>query len=477
MDRSEKDQKIRQTAAFPLVTDNIVKSSWQPPGITRRVMPLFTIGAMLLTSGCVSFTYQHDNIEQLLLSHQTAQALDALEDRRIGKRDQIIYFLDKGILLRMQDDFEGSNQMLEQAKTLSQKLSAISLREQAVASSVNDTMRSYLPPPFERVMLHCIKVLNYLQLNDYDNARVETLQMNELLKQQDEEEQQPFAHYLSGLVFEVNGESDNALIAYRNAYEAFQSWQNETPLFLQQDLLRLTQYLGLNDEHEQLSKEFTLEEWPTQKEVMAKSKVVAIIFNGLIPRKHSQEINVQSPKDGQLHRIATPFYEQRAPRIDTVTLRGADTQARSELFEQLDQQAEAALANEMPQIILRAIARVSVKNNMVDNANKESPLLGAVLNLATFFTEVADTRGWYTLPQQILVARLYLEPGEQDIQLDLNQDGNDNTATRISLTKGESHFISLHLPDSYVTSRRPYNETRNAPVHAITIGNRMQRHH
>lgn len=385
-----------------------------------------------------------------MVSRQINEAITNVELRSQSKRDRALYLLDKGLLLRMQANFEESNLALEQAKILSEKLSAISLREQAAATSVNDSMRSYEPPAFERVMVHCIKGLNYLQLNDLNSARVEILQMDELLKTE-EDLHFPFARYFSGLVFEANRESDNALIAYRKAYQAYQEIDEEIPLALQQDLLRLTQYLGLTEEHEDFKEEFLLEEWPNQEEIREKSKIVAIVFNGLMPRKHSQEINAQSPSDGQLHRISTPFYETRSPHIRRMSLSSGELETDTELFDRLDYHAQEALSDQMPAIIARTIARVSLKNNMVDNATKEAPLLGAVLNIATFLTEVADTRGWNTLPQQLLIASLYVEPGFHDIELDLD----NSSATQVSLGKGRTLFISSHWPDSHVTSRRP----------------------
>ena len=426
-------------------------------GTAKYALP-FALAAIVLTqSACVSVTLERGEIEKYLLRQQPEQALAMLENQKTADRNKSLYLLDKGMLLRMQNRFEDSNRAFEKVKTLTKKLDAISLTEQAAAISINDSQRSYLPRVFEQVLVHCFQAINYLQLQQYDEARVEVLQLNELLKQEDEI-QIPFARYLSGLVFEFNQELDNALIAYRKAYQAYESYHSPIPLMLKEDLLRLTDYLGLSEEHKEFMDEFALEAWPSQQEVNQQARAIALVFNGLMPRKHSFEINVQSPTNGQLHRISTPFYEHRAVRVYSAELSAESSSTNSELIAQLDKQARAALGDEMPAIIARTIARVSIKNKVVDNTRNDTPLLSLALNIATFLTEQADTRAWNTLPQEILIMRLNLPAGSHDLKLRLSGSslpGTMQSWQQVNINKGESRLFSYHWPDSYVTQRRP----------------------
>jgi hypothetical protein len=425
---------------------------------TAKYALSLALGAIVLTqSACVSLTIERSEVESYLLKQQPEQALATLESQKPADRNKSLYLLDKAMLLRMQNRFEDSNSAFEKAKVLTEELDAISLREQAAAVTINDSQRSYLPRIFEQVLVHCFQAINYLQLQKYDEARVEILQLNELLKQEDEI-QIPFARYLSGLVFEFNRELDNALIAYRKAYQAYVSDDSAIPLMLKEDLLRLTDYLGLNEEHKEFLDEFALETWPSQQEVNQQARAIALVFNGLMPRKHSFEINVQSPTDGQLHRISTPFYEHRAVRVYNAELSAESSSTNSELIAQLDKQARAALADEMPAIIARTVARVSIKNKVVDKTRNDSPLLSFALNIATFLTEQADTRAWNTLPQQILIMRLNLPAGSHDLKLRLSGSslpGTMQSWQQVNINKGESRLFSYHWPDSYVTQRRP----------------------
>ncbi|MBI3771754.1 MAG: hypothetical protein HY272_03535 [Gammaproteobacteria bacterium] len=412
------------------------------------------VAASLLLSGCAAVRFTEDPVEKLLLAQQPEQALSVLEQRQVSDRNRGLQLLDKGMLLRMQGQFESSNTTLEEAKGIAEQLDAISLREQAAASSINDIMRSYSPPPFELVMLHCVKILNYLELGKLDDARVEALQLDVLLKDKMPDKEVPFARYLAGLVFEARNEYDDALISYRKSYEAYKANGFTVPLALQLDLLRLTQYLKLTDENKKLQEEFSLTEWPTQKQVKEQGELILIIFNGLVPRKHETSLNVQDPMSGKLYRIAIPFYEEREPAAHGAQLAVGTTTANTELSDQLDRHAKAALDAEMPKIIARTIARVAVKSKTVDELGKNNALVGMVANIAGFVSEQADTRAWYTLPQQILIGRMRLAPGKQDLTVTLEGTSGEHTWHDIEIAAGKKRFVSWHWPASRSLIRR-----------------------
>ncbi len=416
------------------------------------------LAAMLVSAGCVSTAYIQDPLELHISRQQPGLALTTLEQLKHKPRDQALYHLNKAVLLRMDSRFSDSNIELETAKIISQKLDAVSLREQAAAVSVNDAMRSYLPPPFEQVMLHCFKILNYLELNDLDGARVEALQLDVLLQQKYKEKEPAFARYLSGLVFEANAELSDALIAYRKAYEAYKAAKLNIPRQLQADLLRLTEHQGLNNEHQKLNDEFQLQRWPSQSKLNKEGEFIAIIFSGLVPHKHETSIMAQDPRGGQLHRISIPFYEQRKSDVEMMELFSLNNTQTGETFALIDQQAYTSLEEQMPGIIGRAVARVAVKNKLSDNVSNQNELLGMITNIAGFISEQADNRAWYTLPQHIMISRLALTPGTHDIDIKLKSSTGTNINNReinqVSVQQKQKQFYSWHWPASTVTSRK-----------------------
>lgn len=408
--------------------------------------------------GCVSFSYTQDPVEQALLVHSPEKALKALESRNLIGRDKVLYNLDKGMLLRMQGDFEGSNASFEIAKRAMEKLEAVSVTEQVGAVAINDTLRGYSGPLFERVLLHAWMALNFLELGKSDSARIEMMQMDVLMKEQGAEHEVPSVRYLAGVVFETLGEWSDALIAYRKAYEACRKHGMAVPSHLQADLLRLTRQQGLDDEHRRFQEEFALKDWRPQEDYRRNGELIVVLGNGLVPRKHEQAINAQDPSSGQLHRIATPFYETRTADVQGMQVRAAGQRQKGEVMDALDRHAQDALSQEMPGIVARALARVVVKNRAADEARRKDPLVGLVVNVAGFVTERADTRGWYTLPQQIMIARVLLPEGEHDIGVELQDRSGRSVVKEYADTRmvsGQKRLISLHWPASQANYRRP----------------------
>lgn len=390
-----------------------------------------------------------------MLKQQPQQALAELESRKIKERDRVLYFLDKAILLRMQGDFSASNAALEEAKSIADQTTAISLREQAGAFSINDSQRSYAFSDFEQALVYCIKSINYLELRQVREARVEVLQLTEWLKQH-EKIKLPFARYLSGLVFEFNNEADEALIAYRQAYEEYRQLQQAVPLILQQDLLRLTDYLHISDEHQHYLSEFGKIDWLTQEQFKQSIAVTVLVFNGLIPRKHSQEIAIQSPSDGQIHRISVPFYEKRFAPVTRFSVAYTKNTQTSELLAALDEHAAKALEEDMPAIVARTIARTGVKNKLMNEAADQNPMLGLALNVATFVTETADTRGWYTLPQQMLINRVLLDANNLTLTAQLSGSSLPHAEKTWQIKQNnqpEMQLFSWHWTESEVLQR------------------------
>jgi uncharacterized protein len=85
----------------------------------------------------------------------------------------------------------------------------------------------------------------------------------------------------------------------------------------------------------------------------------------------------------------------------------------SEPVESLSAAAERALDDEMPGLILRAIARNIAKNRIANEAGKENPGFELLVNFASAVIENADVRSWSTLPETLHLARVPLPEDEQ----------------------------------------------------------------
>jgi uncharacterized protein len=450
----------------------------------RRAIPVFpppgwVLATVLLAlSGCASYSDSFSVIQNDMAARNFAAALQALEKQRHPTRDQVVYLLNKAMLERMSGDFAASNQTFEAAKTRMAELYGVSIREQALSFAINDATRSYVGETYEQVLVHLYMALNYLQLGNLLDARVEALQVDEQLREiaqkipESRYTEDALARYLTGMIYEQMGERSDAMIAYRQAYEAYGRYREKygvvVPDYLKQDLLRLSQQLGLAQEMRQYQKEFQIEHWMSAEELAQKGELVFILHDGLAPIKREQAATVVDPASGHIVRIALPFYEKRFTPVSGARVDAGDVDASAELAEDISAIAVQDLEARMPAITARAVARAVVKAQMAKAARESArqqnqngsaaaaALAGLALEIAGVVTERADTRSWMTLPARIYLARLPLPPGTYTVKVDFLGDYGNIVARQefadITIRQGAKTYLSPHWVPPDVTT-------------------------
>lgn len=428
----------------------------------RCLAAAFALSAAVGLSGCATYSQTHGPIQASLAAGQPEVALAFLEQRRVRDRDLPLHLLNKAMLLRLSGDYSGSNAAFEEAKRLIEALSTASVSEAAASFIINDGSRSYVGEPFELPLVHAYAALNYLALGDVEAARVEALQIDVLLRALAEDEtapegNEPFARYLSGLIYEIGGEWSDALIAYRKSMEAYQAagsaYASDVPSFLRSDLLRLTAHLELADEHENLGVSWSEEDWIPQTEYRENGELVFIFGNGLAPIKRERTLVIYPPQAERIVTIALPYYEPRPSPVASAKLVLGERSASVETVENVTALALKTLEARMPAMTARAIVRAVAKYKIASHAGRENgAAAGFAAHMAGLFTERADTRSWLTLPGEIGVARLPAPPGEYKPRLELYSSTGTLLATRefdVTLEPGKKQIISYHWVPQY----------------------------
>ena len=94
--------------------------------------------------GCATYSYKFQPIERALAARQPDLALKALDQAYAPSgADAALYYLNKGMLLRLNKRYAESNTALEAAQRLMDKLEAVSIIEQTSSFIVNDNVRGY----------------------------------------------------------------------------------------------------------------------------------------------------------------------------------------------------------------------------------------------------------------------------------------------------------------------------------------------
>ena len=431
--------------------------------------------------GCATYSGSFAVIERNLAAKQYDAALVNIEKESASKKDRVLYLLNKGMVLRMKRDFAGSNVALEAAKAEMDRLYAASVSENALSVMVNDSTVSYSGDNYERVLLHLYMALNYLELGQPDSARIEALQIDAQLREFAEKSpdgklaEDAFTLYLTGLIYEDEGEWSDAMISYRSAYNVYKKYLSNysvaMPTMLKLDLMRMAKQQGLKDELKQYKSEFGIELPDNKGAAKDQGELVFVLNNGLAPIKREKAINSFEASTGSVVRIALPAYESRNNNVVAARIAVGDKQDVTEMMEDIDAIAKKNLDAHMPAIIARSVARVVVKAvaskqarqvASKNNNNNEAMvgMLGALaFQVAAVATERADTRSWLTLPSNIQLGRLSLPPGTYNVKIELLGADQQVVTTQdypgIVIRKAHKTFLSEHwVPNQISTTRR-----------------------
>ena len=406
--------------------------------------------SLLLIQGCATSAQKSSGMRQSLLQGRPDMALTHVEQG--SNFTDVMVNMNRGMLRRMTKDFTGSNEALETAKKEIEALYGVSISEQTGAMIVNDELIDFKGDRFEQVLVHAYKALNYIALGQLNSARVEILQADvKMMEWGETPEEDPFTRYLTGIVFEALGEIDDARVAYNKAvgvYKKTKAKQGlDVPLQLKNDLLLMLSKSDMHNELQQYKKEFGMNGYnPPNTKGMG--ELIVLMHNGLAPQRDQIGIQTFSPEMSMNIRIAIPTYPNPPTYVNQIRLQVDNQQKVLEPIENIDGLARAALDSDIAGISARALARAVIKKKLEKETGERggglAQLAMLVVNTAS---EIADTRCWNTLPQEISLGRVYLPEGSHQLKIDvIGQTGVVVDSYNIALTikAGRKTIISEH---------------------------------
>ena len=454
------------------------------PGIRARVAACLA-GAVMLAAlaGCAGYSAKMVDLRPQLATGDYVGALKTIDDGA-GGHDVLLTWLERGLVLRHAGRFAESNEAFAAAERTADSLFGRSLAEGAVALLTSDTNVAYRARPYEMALVPYYKALNYEDLGQPDEAVVEARRASQVLakyvdatlgavREQDRGDLQKvrndaFLLWLSGMLYEADGELNDAFIAYRNAAVAFE--QNagllglEAPAALAGDLARTADRLGFVPELRDAavaSPSVFADCGDTTADLRilraagrgqaGAGELVLMVETGYVPPFTQERIDfpVFKGQDDEDHErwgwslwdgrdrwhaagagreveywvsVAAPALQDQsiAPytgvRVSAGTTRGYAVGSRAV---DLGRAARVTFDAEKPTIMVRTIARGLTKYLATRSAGKLGKGAGFLANLLGAATEAADTRSWLTLPRQVHVVRLALPPGRHDLRLEL----------------------------------------------------------
>jgi uncharacterized protein len=438
--------------------------------------------AVLALSGCATYSAQMADLRPSLASGDFDGALRLVEGK--GGSDQLLAWLERGLILHYADRYAESNEAFAAAERTAAERFDRSLAEGAVALLVSDANVAYRPRPYEMALVPYYKALNYAWLGQPDEAVVEARAASQQLaryvdatlgavREEDRGDlarvrNDAFLLWFSGMLYEADGELNDAFVAYRNAAVAFE--QNagllglEAPPALAGDLARTADRLGFTAELAQAASACpavfagaadttgglealrSASRWPA-----GRGELVLVVETGFVPPLGQVRFDFPvfkqtdyQDRDGwgwslYGHRddyaawstgreieywvsVAAPELQDDAPPPYVAVRASAGTaasHAAGARVSDLRRAARVTFDAEKPTIFFRTILRGLAKYLASRGAAGAGKGVGQLVNLLGAVTERADTRSWLTLPGQIHVLRFSLPPGPHDVKLEL----------------------------------------------------------
>lgn len=464
----------------------------------RAALVLGAALVALAASGCSVFTSyvgETEDARRQFESLAPEAAVKSLESGTESSLDRLCYLLERGLVYHAAGDLASSNRELfaatDEIERMEDKavISASDTASQAGSLLLNEKTIAYQGEPFEHVLLHAYLAMNFLFSNDLTGARVEIRKMQGIQKEIRERAKDEAAdakaaskgnestayaverslgqaygdqdavaarvqnlyddalsYALSALVYEMNGEPNDAFIDLRRAIEL-----RPEIVDLKGDAYRAAVKSGLREEARALK-----EAAPgvTTEPVQDQPEVVVLFESGDAPLK--REISLPIPTGSGLTSIALPKYDLRPNPYTRATVRdGSGTVlGATALYTDVEAIAVRTLRDRMAVLALkqaiRAVGKAVVAKQVADasghRGSTERGVAIILMSLYNVLTEQADLRSWTTLPASLQWVRIPIAPGEHQLSVRLEGSGGAAIAERpvkIHLARGERKFVNV----------------------------------
>jgi hypothetical protein len=406
------------------------------------------------------------------------QDVDKAKEGQYGKKNMVLYYLDRGTLLHHDGKYKESEAAFDSAENRMVELYTKSVTKSAGMMVLNDNTVDYAGEPFERALTNVYRAFNWLFQDKLDEALVEVRkagifldELNRMLEGKAKYKDDAFAQYLSALLYADAGKMDDARISMERAMDAYGWYKRDygvaPPRF----------------------------DFPKPDKKDPRGELVFVHFNGLAPIKISKTFQVawgnalaiakendteaegaqfknalRAGITGNSITVAYPEYQHQPFRTKSSEV-SADGGAALPTLLMEDVQAIAAktLQDRAALIKTRAIARATVKfvlaKAAAKAAHKGCDQIGnafgkmackvaatAIAQGAAAASEIADTRCWGTLPAEIRMARMKLPAGKHSISVTFKDGAGGvvgaKTFSDVEIKDGKRTYLSYRTADA-----------------------------
>ena len=426
-------------------------------GTYRFLLILFLSFSII---ACGTYYTKSKDTEAALLSNDFEKATEKIESSKFlrKKRNALLYYLELARVNHLAGKYKESTKNFEYVDFLMDQYNSVA--DIAVGMALNPAMQPYRTEPHEQILAHYYNALNYLYLNNTEDAVVEARKINireqamfvAAKEKENKYAQDPFGLMMMGMIYESDYDYNNALIAYRNAYETYKNTEITSlgvmPNTLPGDIIRTAKLAGINH-----GIKFTGEVDANATKGEG-GELVLFWENGLAPVKMEKNFFFSLVKDSKtgtyffadaqnviiipvdynfdensnnfkasdigIIRLAWAFYVDRVPTSKNAALTVNNQNYELQLAEPISQIAFQIEKDNYFKELGKRLLRLAIKKLAEIKISKENEYLGLAVGIANASTEKADTRNWQSIPNEIQFARIPLKKGENKVVFKTN---------------------------------------------------------
>ncbi len=436
-----------------------------------KVGLIFSGIVCLFLTACVNQVKQNTTFENTLTQKYCGDDFFNQNLEKIKKNDDVIYTgLNAGLIARNCGDFNKSNvffDAVEESYKYDVDLENVSPKAAKFIGTtlLNDNIVDYDGSLYERIMVNIYKALNYMEEDDYENARVE---FNRALMHQDKAKEY-FAkeieknradldkakedkNYDKNYDKNMNENSKVIEEQYDNLFKEFDTTKNfinpyatylaSIFFFMDKDYRKAADLFRevaiIYPKNKTIKKEAKIfKEYATKIKVKKAKKYVFVVYeNGFGVVKDEFALTLPFIVDKKIisTNIALQTLKKREASFVNLNINGQNTND----FVDLDNIVATEFKINMPAMIAKALAQTIIKTTLnvaVANNDSTGGWLSLATAVATAATNKADVRSWRGLPKSIAIATI-----ENDGNLEI-KDPQGNILFQKSLDKNKNVLV------------------------------------
>lgn len=446
---------------------NINVLKWHISRVRPSLLSLLFL--CLIIVGCGSIRTQKAFYEPITIELQTgnfdsvvALVEAARAKKKYTEKDRFLYYIEVGLASHYASRYEYSNKRLTEAEDAADELFTKSISKAAASVLLNDNALEYAGEDYEILYTNLIKCLNYLALEQFDEAFVEVKRANLKLEQLEQKYRKAANSFNEESAkdssrVQINYQADavrfnNDAFARYLSMHMYAADNNYDDAELDYDLLRRAFI------EQPLIYPFDIPDVRYHSDDKAILSIVAL--QGLSPVKEALQLRLRSDKDLNLVQIfidspnqeniqysqlilpvsedyyfkfAIPKLVERPSDVASIRVIINDQKIGNlQILEDVARVAQDVFAAKKSIIYLRTLAR-SIGKAIVAHKTKEKADDGSVggwlkklaIDAVVEATEAADLRCSRLLPGKIFVGDFEIAPGTYDVVVEfLDSTGN-----------------------------------------------------